>query len=731
MDIAYLLLLQGLREGSHNMLTPFMEGISLFAVTYLIMIPVFVYWAVNKEKGLYTLASYYLCCGINAVVKLTACVYRPWIRDSRVIPAGDAIRTATGYSFPSGHTTTAGPIYGGLAVVARSWKRIVSVLCVCCVLITGFSRNYLGVHAPQDVLMGLAESVLALWVMVRLFRYVKSHPEKENRFLLLSFILGWLGILFITFKSYPMDYVDGKLLVDPQRMMNDGYGDIALLIVFPIARFVERKWVGFQSTGLKGKGLWFSLAGLIPLFLMIRYMKAPLDNLLGSHWGHFMYTFIIAFYCITLFPAILKLFGFEHQKKDREEPADMEDRENIAEDPLPDKSSAVSECSEGQNERETKEKEADISRNPKTPEEQPGVKWKVLAIIALALLLIVCILYALGVGWKKSGQGETTVSGEAMLSLWTEDAAAKDELIRYVEAVTREGGADYIPPVDRIAVFDLDGTLYCETDPIGFDYSLFLHRVTKDEDYRDRATEFEREVAEKIQEAIATGVSAKGLEVDHGRGVASAFSGMTVDEFADYIRDFREEPQPGFEGMIRKDAFYQPMLQVVDYLEANDFTVYIVSGTDRLIVRGIVDGKMNVPPRQIIGSDELIIARDQGAKNGLDYVFDEDDELILGGKFLVKNLKMNQVAVIAQEIGQQPVLAFGNSSSDAGVAEYVITQNPYRSLAFMVCCDDTERENGNIEKADKMYSLCEEFNWVPISMKNDWLTIYGDEVARK
>ena len=90
MDIDYLLALQDFRGNTGDALTPFMEGLSLFAVTFLIMLPVFVYWVIDKKKGLYTLVSYYLCCGVNAMVKLTACVYRPWIKDARVLPAGDA-----------------------------------------------------------------------------------------------------------------------------------------------------------------------------------------------------------------------------------------------------------------------------------------------------------------------------------------------------------------------------------------------------------------------------------------------------------------------------------------------------------------------------------------------------------------------------------------------------------------------------------------------------------------
>ena len=92
---------------------------------------------------------------------------------------------------------------------------------------------------------------------------------------------------------------------------------------------------------------------------------------------------------------------------------------------------------------------------------------------------------------------------------------------------------------------------------------------------------------------------------------------------------------------------------------------------------------------------------------------------------------MNKVAVIEREIGLQPVLSFGNSTGDSSMAEYTISGNKYKSLAFMLCCDDLERENGNEEKANKMYSLCEEYNWTPISMKNDWTTIYGDGVTKK
>lgn len=363
--------------------------------------------------------------------------------------------------------------------------------------------------------------------------------------------------------------------------------------------------------------------------------------------------------------------------------------------------------------------------------------WKYLAIITSCLLLIVSYLYFSGYDYRNTGgndqQEVEPAQSESYFSLWAQDSKARDALIEYVEAVTDPNNPDFIPVESRIAVFDLDGTLFCETDPTYFDFQLFLHRVTEDPDYKDKASDFEKEVAAQIIDLIENGVDALNLGVDHGRGVASAFKGFTLKEFNEYIQEFKKTPMNGYNNMNKGDAFYLPMVEVLDYLMINDFKVYIVSGTDRFIVRGIVDGIsfLNIPPNQIIGSDEMLVSSNQEDQDGLDYSFTSEDQLILAGEFIVKNLKTNKVTVIAQEIGQQPVLAFGNSSSDFAMAEYAISNNRYRSMAFMLCCDDTVRENGNEAKAEKMLKNCEEYGFVPISMKNDWITIYGDEVTRK
>ena len=305
MDIQYLLFLQNFRNSINDALTPFMEMISLLAVTYLIIVPTLVYWCVDKRSGLYTLTSLSSCNALNSVIKLTACVYRPWIRDSRILPAGDAISTATGYSFPSGHTTTATSIYGGLA--ASAWKKMrwVSVLCIILILLTGFSRNYLGVHTPQDVAVGLTEGVLVLWGMSKLFGWLEAHPEKENLILGIALVLCAAALFYFTNKSYPMDYVDGKLLVDPQKMMKDGYGDVGALVGLCLGRFIEKTWVRFQPTCSR-QNVVAGLVGAVITYCLITILGDPMQALFGLHWGAFARTFIVYLFIIVIWPVVMK-----------------------------------------------------------------------------------------------------------------------------------------------------------------------------------------------------------------------------------------------------------------------------------------------------------------------------------------------------------------------------------------------------------------------------------------
>ena len=312
------------------------------------------------------------------------------------------------------------------------------------------------------------------------------------------------------------------------------------------------------------------------------------------------------------------------------------------------------------------------------------------------------------------------------LALWNDTAPAKQALVSYMQDITDPKSSDFIPVEDRIAVFDLDGTLILETDPTYFDWALFEHRVLEDPNYKPT----------KEQLMAAKNSREKGvfpaLNNNREQMVSQAYQGLTMQEFYDFVRSFMQQDQPGFEGMKRGDIFYKPMLEVVEYLVKNKFTVYICSGTDRLTVRPLIEANMPyIPNQQILGSDSTIVANGQRDRDALEYIFEKSDELVLGGKNLVKNLQMDKVSLIEREIGKQPVLAFGNTFSDASMVNYTIYNNKYKALGFMLECDDLEREYGNLKKAQKMHEGCEKYGWICVSMRNDWKTIYGDTVKRR
>ena len=373
-----------------------------------------------------------------------------------------------------------------------------------------------------------------------------------------------------------------------------------------------------------------------------------------------------------------------------------------------------------------------LSKNTTTEvNKAKSISYKLIASI-LAVLLVISLLFNFYIA-NVSGVNPLTsinIFSASELSLWKNESRLKKELVEYMNDITNPASKNFIPVENRIAVFDFDGTLFCETDPVYMDHRLMYYRVMEDPNYKNKATAFEKNVAVQVKNFMDTGAYPETLNVDHGKVVASSFKGMTSDEFSEYVLNYANTKAPSY-NMNNIDGYYKPMVQVVKYLEKNKFTVYVVSGTDRLILRPVVEKGLGLPASQIIGSDETFVATNQKGEDGLTYQFKKNDELVLGGDFIIKNLKMNKVSVIEREIGVKPVLSFGNSSGDYSMANFVITNNKYRSLAFMLCCDDLERENGNMKKAESMYKACDENGWIPVSMKNDWTTIYGDNVVYK
>ena len=316
------------------------------------------------------------------------------------------------------------------------------------------------------------------------------------------------------------------------------------------------------------------------------------------------------------------------------------------------------------------------------------------------------------------------------LSLWSDfdNDGPKKIILNYIKEITDESGADYVPKEDRIAVFDFDGTLFQETDPTYCDHKLYMYRVFNDTDYKDKATDKQKEAANTIKYYADIG-KLPPLDLKTAEAMAEVYKDMKVNEIYEYTKKYIDQPSDGYNNMKRGDVFYKPMLELVEYLQKNDFIIYIVTGTDTYVCRAIVDGHMNIPESHIIGTETIIISDNQKDKDGLDYKYLRNDTLQFKGELISKNLNMNKVYYITKEIGEIPLLSFGNSGSDSSMAELAL-QNPH-GMAFMILCDDIERERGDLEKAKSFEESCNKNNYITISMRDDWKTIYGENVTRK
>ena len=315
---------------------------------------------------------------------------------------------------------------------------------------------------------------------------------------------------------------------------------------------------------------------------------------------------------------------------------------------------------------------------------------------------------------------------EGAFSQWNGDAPALNALIDYIAAVTDEASADYIPVADRVAVFDLDGTLMCETYPFCFEYMVFA-------DYAlNHADELPEEVVAVAQEIVDAAGGAKPADMSTRQAAAAAvaYKGMTMAELAAIVENFKASPAWGFTGMNRGEAWYKPMLELVDALQENGFTIYVVTATERNIVRQIVAGTLNIPPSHVIGTEYGYTATNQGDASDADYTFQPEDAIVFDGNYYGENAKTSKVDAIVREIGQQPVLAFGNSSGDLAMEVYTISGNPYKSAAYMVLADDEAREYGDAASAADKKADYEARGIGTISMRDDWKTIYGDGVAK-
>ena len=298
--------LQFLRQSTGGLFDPLFLAFTYFGEpTVALVIISIIYWCLDKKLGEYLILSRASAYLVNSIVKVTACVYRPWILDSRIHPVKEAIAGSTGYSFPSGHVTTATGLFGGLALRGK-FSRALKIVLIIALVLVAFSRVYLGVHTVPDVVFGFILTLIVLVVFSKLFDKLEEHPNLDIIISSLGIVISILVVIFTLTKSYPMDYdAAGKLIVDPVIMTIDTFKSAGLGVGLFLSWPIERRFICFSADGSIKSKLARAVLGLIALlFIFIGINMLFGDTPARAFWQCFAIMILV----MLIYPAIIKFF---------------------------------------------------------------------------------------------------------------------------------------------------------------------------------------------------------------------------------------------------------------------------------------------------------------------------------------------------------------------------------------------------------------------------------------
>jgi phosphoglycolate phosphatase-like HAD superfamily hydrolase len=294
------------------------------------------------------------------------------------------------------------------------------------------------------------------------------------------------------------------------------------------------------------------------------------------------------------------------------------------------------------------------------------------------------------------------------------DGPTKQSILDFVARVTKEGGPDYVAPKDRLATIDNDGTLWVE-QPI---YTQFAFAIDEVKAQANKHPEWK--TTEPFKSILAGDV--KGLAASGEKGMvevmAATHSGMTTTDFDKTVKAWLETAKhPRFK-VLYTDLIYQPMLELLDYLRANGFKTFIVSGGGVEFMRDFADKTYGIPPEQVIGSSGVTQYQ----------MWDASPVLVKQPKVLFVDDGPGKPEGINHFIGRQPIFSFGNSDGDKEMLEWTAV---CQHLCFMglVHHTDAVREyaydrNSDVGKLDKALDEATAKGWTVVDMKNDWKTIF-------
>jgi phosphoserine phosphatase len=300
-----------------------------------------------------------------------------------------------------------------------------------------------------------------------------------------------------------------------------------------------------------------------------------------------------------------------------------------------------------------------------------------------------------------------------MLPSWN-DSAVKSSIVDFVARVTKAGGTDFVPPADRVATFDNDGTLWCE-QPVQVQVFFLVDRV-KQLAARDPAMKERQPFKALLEHDLGTlhGLGKQGLQ----ELFAATHAGMIQEDFEAIVADwFRSATHPKFARPFDQLTF-QPQLELLDYLRANGFRTFIVSGGGVDFMRVISEGAYGIAREQVVGSSGKLAFELSGGRAVL-------KKLAVLNSFDDREAKVQNIGL---HIGRRPILAFGNSDGDLAMLRYVKT-GPGPRLALLVHHDDAEREVA-YDRDFRLSPLVEaldkagDYGITVVSMKRDWKVVF-------
>jgi phosphoglycolate phosphatase-like HAD superfamily hydrolase len=300
------------------------------------------------------------------------------------------------------------------------------------------------------------------------------------------------------------------------------------------------------------------------------------------------------------------------------------------------------------------------------------------------------------------------------LPSWNE-GAVKKSITDFVARVTTQGGANFVPPAERIAVFDNDGTLWCE-QPVYFQVAFAFDRIKAmaPEHPEWKTTQPFKALLDKDMKALAASGEKGLLQI-----VAATHTGMTTDEFSKAVVEWTATARHPRFNRPYTELVYQPMLELLAYLRANGFKTFIVSGGGVEFMRPWMEKVYGIPPEQVVGSSGEVKFQ-IGA--------DGKPELMKLAKVEFVDDGPGKPVGINRFIGRRPIFAFGNSDGDLQMLQWTTAGEGAR-FAGLVHHTDAEREyaydrQSKIGKLDKALDEAAAKGWAVVDMKQDWKTVF-------